>query len=493
MAASQKTRSKATPKSDANRFFDALLNLSAEDSTDRPRTSKPRIVYIRDFNLIADSAPIWYPDLLQSVRDRRFSGKSAQTPVTIVFGSTPLIQPPPPRSGGFAPPQGLPQFNSPRSSPPHPPPVTGNNIKPSAKVDYTESDAADKAREKRLQLRLRKWERDDGSLQTEPPSIPVASPEQRSRPESIFVQVLGFGGLSPVFNPSSSTPTSTPWFKTAVIVPAVRSPDKERVTRVKRRQQINELCLRMAIGSIGGRVDPLPLWELSLDHFSATGLGKLEAGAEKASESPPDTQPSETPSTTVDVPDKTADLAFEKALADWGTRIEDWTVIRKIADRALGSVLTKSNTFSIGASATDPPLGLVPWEDVIEAWVSFKTAKDSRKAWIKEAVALMKGHTAVDGDVDEDGENGEEGKEEDDLVERIRGDPDLDPHQQRLLGCIVDAGESSQLTRWLWFERVQMPCLPPLPRFTSLRTPLTPSGPWCHFLFFTLMPSNMAF
>jgi hypothetical protein len=64
------------------------------------------------------------------------------------------------------------------------------------------------------------------------------------------------------------------------------------------------------------------------------------------------------------------------------------------------------------------------------AWAAQRGARDVRKAWA--------GGAGEKEDVADDAPAGEA----DELVERVKSDPDLDQHEQRLLGCIVDAGGS---------------------------------------------------
>ena len=76
----------------------------------------------------------------------------------------------------------------------------------------------------------------------------------------------------------------------------------------------------------------------------------------------------------------------------------------------------------------------VEWDAVFEAWMVHKASKDMRKAWIQQSSGkLVQEH-------EEDAEEKEPQPEHDEVIERVKRDPELDQHEQRLLGCIVDTG-----------------------------------------------------
>ena len=102
-------------------FFDELINIQPPSSEEEPSPRRPRIIYIRDFNTIADSASMWYPALLASVRQRRVGAIARTTspvlnPTTIVFGVTPPLLPPltipAPRASGILQPRARLQMHS---------------------------------------------------------------------------------------------------------------------------------------------------------------------------------------------------------------------------------------------------------------------------------------------------------------------------------------------------------------------------------------------
>jgi len=122
---------------------------------------------------------------------------------------------------------------------------------------------------------------------------------------------------------------------------------------------------------------------------------------------------------------------------EWGQRVEVWSSVKEIADRAVGSVVaslsesTPSQPLGIGFSLEPTP---VPWSAVENAWTSHRNSRKTRREWVEESGAKAGEEKEVEK---------EEAKEEvpvDEVIERIKRDNTLDPHEQRLLGCIVDPG-----------------------------------------------------
>lgn len=187
-------------------FFDELINVNAPivEGVTEPRSRLPRIIYIRDFPTLAPSSSVWYPALLAAVRARRQGPLARQSspvfnPTTIVFGITPSIIPPPaePHHGGGDP--GL--LNLLMSKQNMSQGISGTR---SSKPEYSEDGFSEKARERRLRERLRKWERGDRSLHEEFPRLTFSNEEDTSgpSPDSKVVVVGGgnqpFPGLSPL-------------------------------------------------------------------------------------------------------------------------------------------------------------------------------------------------------------------------------------------------------------------------------------------------------
>lgn len=425
-------------------FFEQLVNIQAPDST----PGRPRIIYVRDFGTLASSSQTWYPGLLNAVRARRQGPISRPTspvanPVTIIFGIVPPLHSPSSVSGGgggqnmmslvMSRNAATASFNSPAARPP--------------KSEYGEDELSDKARERRLRQRLRKWERGEPGLLDDLPKLSLPDEDEESggvsaRDNGVVVVggSSGLSGLSSLFSPfsgpsrmpsarsgsnskgnnkSTDSQTNSKFFRTTVIVPETRSVSHERSCRVARRREINELTMRMGVNAVGGDLAKMDVIPSSSSHTSSSA--EKEDG-EKEDESKTSTSVSE---------------EATKMWEDWGKRLENWTTVKQIADQAVGMVVSRSA--AVDYKSRKPALGAVPvpWEEVFKAWAKQRSTRNVRKAWMqKSSGKLVKEH-------EEDEEEDEEEKDEtviDEVVERVKRDPYLDQHEQRLLGCIVDAG-----------------------------------------------------
>ena len=482
-----------TPQSKLKSFFDDLINVtpplpppdadtSGEGSTSSnspPR--KPRIIYVRDFNTLAASAGDWYPALLQSVRQRRAGPIARSTspvfnPTTIIFGVTPPVVPKLRPSGGGSGISGLQSATnvlmnrrSASSSERERVGGTGKSGSGSAagKSEWGEDESGSRAREKRLKERLKKWEKGERLLladelptlqSTSSPSDDAPSP-RGGVSEGGFLGLVGgssggpFGPLSGVLPGSvlqaltgssdprsgfdSSSPSSSPsfdgtdgsaslnnFFRSSVVVPSRRSVESEKISRVNRRREINELTVRMALASVGGALPPLDV------PFLESTLGQAEVDG---------TQPTER-----------ADLV--RMWDAWGRVVVVWGVVKQVADRALGSVSIAQQEQELrnqlqSRSRKAPKLTLdptiVPWSAIARAFLTKASAGAMRRHWAIETAKMGEKESGEEGaDV-----NGKRGKEDevDEVIERVKQDTDLDEHEQRLLGCIVDPRESNTL------------------------------------------------
>ena len=474
-----------TAQSGIKSFFDDLINVtpppsppdadgSAEGSTPpNPSPRKPRIVYVKDFNTLAASASHWYPALLQSVRQRR-AGPIARTtspvlnPTTIIFGVTPPLVPKVRPSKGGSGIGGVQSatnvLTNQRSASSSERERVGGSKKSESgrtagKGEWGEDESSDLAREKRLKERLKKWEEGEKvllvdelpalQLNSSPFEDPSSSRNGAALSEGGFSGLAGAGasGLLGPFSgmvpgtvlqnlipdprsgsgPSSSSPSvdgtdgsTSPnnFFRASVVVPSQRSVQNEKISRMNRRREINELTVRMALASVGGTLPPL-----DVESFE-NALGKAEAD---------------------EIPlAKRTDLV--RMWDAWGRVIVVWNVVKQAADRALGSILNAqqenelqdqqhSKSRKLPKLTLDPTI--VPWGAVARAFMAKASGQSVRVHWAKE--------TAKSGEAKEGGEegasaNGGKGKEEelDEVIEKVKQDPDLDEHEQRLLGCIVD-------------------------------------------------------
>jgi hypothetical protein len=116
----------------------------------------------------------------------------------------------------------------------------------------------------------------------------------------------------------------------------------------------------------------------------------------------------------------------------WANEIETWSNVKMIADRAMGSVMASHHLSSKKATLEST---VVPWTAVQSAWVTHNTSK----------ATYVKSHEIADNMAaeQEDPSKTELGKDK--VVESVKNDPDLDPHEHRLISCIVDPSTSSVL------------------------------------------------
>lgn len=422
-------------------FFDDLINITAESnplegsSAPTIQSRRPRIVYIRDFATLAPSSATWYPALLAAVRQRRQGPISRpSSPVlnstTIVFGITPPITGASTTTSGSGPSSIMNLLMSQRSTSST---ATSGERKP--KIEYAEDASSDKARERRTTSRMKRWARSGSQVQDIPQ---LASPEEMEeasgkggKPD---VVVLGSGPegmvnlpsmLGPALTaamarggggrgPSSHTSeASTQFFRTSLVLPNVRTGSLERETRMARRREINELTMRMGIAAVGGELELLER------------LSEPTESPKPALESTESASPSE-------------ECVERRLWDDWGKHIVPWQTVRRIADRAVGRIVAEGTQHRLAIPSLDSTP--IPWSAVYDAWIRHQT---SEGLW-KTLLTTTPGRTNRETPEDEDGEEksgDEDANDVDEIVERLKRDPDLDPHEVRLLGSIVDTCE----------------------------------------------------
>ncbi|KAL5529240.1 hypothetical protein ACEPAG_5225 [Sanghuangporus baumii] len=423
-----------SPMSKTKSFFEELINTPSPKDAEAVAQGKrrSRLIYIRDYPTLAPTASTWYPPLLAAVRQRRQGPIARSTsPVanstTIVFGMTPpLVQPSAPSYSGGPGLLGL--LNAWQSAPPvlsHPP--------RSGKSDYGEGEYAEKARERRLRDRLRKWERDEPAFYDEMPRSPYAGETMQEGNERPGFVLVG--------SPFSNLPTGPPgnllsalqnranghgddsednsqFFRLSVLVPSIRNHGMERQSRTSRRREINELTMRMALHAIGGNVE------------TRFALPEPPMDAESTSET-----------------NNKADQEFHnvvKMWEEWGRSVEAWKNVKDIADRAVATVVAQDMPHSKPSLDTTT----VPWSAVVSAWAARSSIRETRKAWLQESAGKGVKHILAD-DLDDESSPI---RESDEVIQRVKEDADLTSHEQRLLGCIVDA--ASMTTS---FDQVHLP------------------------------------
>ena len=397
------------PPSKIKVFFDTLVNLSSDPTSSKAR---PRLVYVRDFPILAPSSSLWYPPLLSSVRERRRGPISRPSspvcnPMTIIFGITPPLAPQNPQSSFPA--TGILNLLAHRSSAASLP-MESKSAKP---ADWGEDEAAEAAREKRLRDRLRKWDKGEALILEELPKLSTAHEGEASDNDGPGIILVGPSGVSPLPGVGPSTPGHAPsqadvsFFRTSILVPRTRSITKEREVRVARRREINELTIRMGIGAAGGILEQDNAAAVLLDAPSAT---------EDAENEP------------------TSQTTVPSMWEEWGNKIETWINVRRIADHAIGKTLAVERSLDkVEEEKVTLDSTTVPWSTVHKAWHTHRSSKDLRTSLLRDTFSVQP--IREQEEVDEPGQN-----QTDQLVEKIKNDPDLDPHEERLLSCIVDAG-----------------------------------------------------
>ncbi|EKM55549.1 uncharacterized protein PHACADRAFT_184335 [Phanerochaete carnosa HHB-10118-sp] len=404
-------------------FFDELINVLAPASEESVESNvrPPRIIYVRDFSTLAATSSSWYPALLNAVRARRQGPLPRQSspvfsPTTIVFGITPPMIPNAgsPNNSGSGPSPGLLSYLMSRQNIS----VTASSSRPT-KSEFSEDEASEKARERRLKERLRRWERGDPTLLEELPLLTTTTEGEENPGRGSGVVIMGgdqdgtpglpsalVQALGARMSGRSSAPDgekTTKFYRTSFIVPEVRSLLMERACRVDRRREINELTIRMAVATVGGTLPPMhPRPDEPREEGGSAGV----------------------------------EPAARRMWEEWSREIEVWSSVRKIADRAVGKAIAeRAKKSSLSAKASLQPLP-VEWNAVHEAWTAHKAIRDLRKAWVQ--------HSSPKVQTDQE-KKGEQEKEEpvDEVIERLKRDPDLDQHEQRLLGCIVDTASIS--------------------------------------------------
>lgn len=423
-------------------FFDDLVSVpsaTAEESAVR----RPRLVYIRDCPTLAPSASLWYAPLLAAVRQRRQGPVSRPTspisnPMTIIFGITPPIVPSP-SSPSDTGPQGILGLTINRQS-------SALMSNPAAKSSnagnaYGEDEQADKSRERRLRDRLRKWERDDPSFWDEVPKLSRGNGSGEGSQEGMngivavgAADMAGFPmslpqALASSFQNEAQGAPSGPgdadasgkshFFRTSVVVPMTRSVSHEKECRMARRRELNELTMRMGVGAVGGSLKQSPHDFTS--HVPTTAHDQSTSCEGR------------------DIDD------FNKMWTEWGKHVEIWSVVKSIADRVVGNVVASdSSTTSILSFLSPNKSTLEPtpinWDSVVTAWTAHRAAGNIKRAWLTETTGKSTKENATD-DEDESKhlKSGVNGRV-DELVQQVKSDPDLTPHESRLLGCIIDAG-----------------------------------------------------
>ena len=430
--------SRSSPALKLKAFFDELINVSSSaDSEDASAAGvrRPRIIYIKDYPTLAASSSVWYPALLASVRQRRQgamtrSNSPVLNPTAIVFGISPSFLVPEKPSHAPAPSMSMLATSAQQSAGT----TTSNTLK--SQNEFGEDSNSEKAREKRIQRRLKRWARGDSD---DIPRLHSAADDgidptdgAKGRPNVVVLGQEGLSGLPPLLGSAfsralagrshgaSSGDGRPGFFRTALVFPTVRSLPAERASRMARRREINELVMRMGVAQVGGVLGPL------------TPADVPDAADEGAPAEPHAAAETETHA------HEELDRARAQMWTHWGRTVEVWPHVQRIADRAVGGVIAASRAFlpSSGARTLEPTH--VPWAAVFDAWAADRSTQDLWKTLFATPPSGK-----VPREPQEDGRAAAEDEADvDEIIEKLRRNPDLDEHEQRLLGCIVDTGAS---------------------------------------------------
>ncbi|KAG9055996.1 hypothetical protein FS842_000615 [Serendipita sp. 407] len=305
-------------------FFQDFVNLQ-RDTEDAaiPTTipGRPRLIYCRDFQLLSDSLSHWYPHFIEAVRLRRQGPiprpqSPVYNPTIIVFGISPSIVTP--RSAPFSSPDSGSFLN-----------VMTNRNRPSSRVgpsagprvmEWDESPAAQRARDKRLHEKLSNWEKHDASVfNSELPNVQSALGEaggQRNQGKglmSLFVAIPDGGGGPPSITPGPpdedpSRDRTTEQSRVTVLLPRMRDVAEETSTRMQRRLDMNQVNMRTAVGAIGGDLS-------KNDDLNPVSFDKPIISSD--------------------------DDCIKMMASDWSQRVETWQRTKAIADRAMGSFVSE--------------------------------------------------------------------------------------------------------------------------------------------------------
>ncbi|KAF8321679.1 AAA-domain-containing protein [Clavulina sp. PMI_390] len=414
-------------------FFDDLLNLTGPASPDAPEKDidalrRPRIVYVRNYAHIAEHVPAWFPGLQAAVRARRQGPMARPTspvtgPTVIVLGSCP------PLSEGPA---------------PHPAPRMSSNIlslianggrvppppKPPAQMQsWSEKDRL--SRERRLKDRLRRWQRGaEALLEDIPPFYPSSSssPTAGRRPPGSPEMALGnliaipFGRPAGEGSGSEASPTDG-YFRVVGLVPRARNERLERYTRMRKRLKANELALKLAVAEAGGNLVGTPTPDLE------SVVETLEAAEHHDSSTEGSTNAS---ATFPEPPSITRPVSFTDSCL---YTFKPWRELKRVADSVVGAALS-AHAAEKGLVAVDPSIEptTVTWDQVSRSVESNAESTSLRNAWIQGLSSFKDLEDPLGAQAVSDGPM----PVVDEVIEAVRKDPDLDQHEQRLLGCIVD-------------------------------------------------------
>ncbi|KAG8861182.1 hypothetical protein FRB96_003132 [Tulasnella sp. 330] len=433
-------------------FFDTLIhgrNTETDPSASTSR-ARPRMIYLRDFDFLAASTPKWYPQLLSSVREWRQGETSSGNghminPTTIVLGVTPEIRRFPTQTASTP--------SLARLAVSAKPAERDQGARPGETSN--DEDEGAKAREKEVKAFLTRWQlRGDSAVQEEMPWFSSSSTDEKPSfpfagngvrvaglPDALMPKIShflkGVGGFGPFGGSPQQSEVAKEeddiYFRVGAIVPSARDLGMEATERMGRRRELNSLAFRTLLSEIGGTLPSEPL-------TSAAHLTRPTTAEEP--------EPA-----IIDSSQELSDIATLKEddnivkrimLGEWEKTLIDKEVLVDVATRGIilsgnqGSIAdlepaasAQGETSSSNHHERSTEVG---WETVGLAWHARKQSEYLRKKRIIYPSGAKQIALPLPTDTPD------HVRESDELIERVKADKTLDPHEKRLLGCIVDTG-----------------------------------------------------
>ncbi|KAG8954668.1 hypothetical protein FRC04_011101 [Tulasnella sp. 424] len=436
-------------------FFDALLHapLAAPEEGERRPYSRPRLIYIRDFEFLAASGSNWYPQLLRSVQAFRQGNDPSGdivNQVAVVFGLSPALvmyRQPDLTSPATTAPSGSQQATPVQSTQ-----EQGEPTELDRAFRSTDEEDGAKFREKGIKSWLKDWDQyGEGAIRDELPWFDPFDIDPTSRGGNLSKVFSGLGDgmriagtitsmpdprdqLSRIMRAirgdppaeESSEDDDSQYFSVAAVMPSVRQPELEFSERLRRRKEINQLAFRTVLRNMGGvvpgQIDEyvLPNPVHSLDNTAVNESESATGDRDPSTEDP-------------------TRLMF----SEWESSLIDRETLRDVAVRALGrSIATSVSEAPVSSNPSDTAeegntgLTTVTWDSVASAWRQWFLDERRRKEWI--AHQRRKSAPGKESRTSEHGPSEDTTPEVDEVIERVKSDPTLDAHEKRLLGCIVD-------------------------------------------------------
>ncbi|KAG9086988.1 hypothetical protein FS749_003243, partial [Ceratobasidium sp. UAMH 11750] len=277
--------------------------------------NRPRIIYVRDFGI----SSIWASDLFSTLRTAVYQPPSGENtsssslgPIALILGLSPplLSEKKPSRRPRH---RGLFGFSSWFGTPRDDGDSSDSELEQPDTSPWSEGGEIEPQREKRLQKRVKQWKANtllDNELS----------------PLYLEVGLLGHSSHLP-----ESTSGEHRYLRSCIIMPSSRDVGKERVLRKKRRLELNQLRVQLALAAVDVRIGPI------------------------------------SPNTVA-----------ESLPNHWTLHIIDSKALSRVVDNVVA-------TASVGQSMNALPSS-VSWASVSEAWKAYHDFENNKVAWIEAKI-----------------------------------------------------------------------------------------------------------